>query len=121
MKKRSLILFGIGIVFTLICTMIIQWQVSLEMTSTTPTYNFETSHNSCPNSEREYSEHGLECMLPAFVYTIHTCKSEHEKDEDLSNDETSCYPFFHALHFSFHSSIPHPGRILINRLHRLLI
>jgi hypothetical protein len=122
MKKRRFILLGTAVIQMFLCSMILQWQVSLEMVSVTPIYNKTSLFQSFPEDKWEYSENGLDCMLPVYTYIGgNSSKFGHGEDGTISGNITSRDTYFLDLHFSSHTSIPHPGRILINRLHRLLI
>ena len=114
-------LIGTSVVMMLMCTMIFQWQVSLDIVSATPIDSTISLYQSFPEDEWENSEDGLNCILPFFVYTENSCKFNHGEDDVLSSNTCSRDFNLLVLHLSSHSSIPHPGRILINRLHRLLI
>ena len=120
MKKGCFMLIGTSVVLMLLCTLVLQWQVSLEMESVTPVHSRNTCHQSLPG-EWEYSEHNLECILPVIAYTPCTYKTGHGEEGAFTNGTTSWYSYGLAPVLDFHSSIPHPRRILINRLHRLLI
>ena len=120
MKKGCFMLIGTSVVLMLMCTLVLQWQVALEMGATAQAHSWNTCHQSFPE-EWEYSEHSLECTIPAIAYTPCTYKSGHGEEGTIAHGTASCYSHSLSPVLDFHSSIPHPGRILINRLHRLLI